>query len=366
MAITSVEPIAVRLPMKKPVVMAGEEVRAADNVLVRIASDDDTVGWGEAAAAPTMTGETIESMMAAVKRLAPAIIGRDGADIDGARAAMEAPLYGNNAAKAAIEIALHDLAGRASQKPAHALLGKKKRARIPLLGIIAGGDYAGDLDDAATKKADGFTAFKIKVGVDTAQKDAQRTRDICKILGDDMLISSDANQGFSLEEAVDYVKACQRSGLDFFEQPVMSRDLDGMAKIAAAANGIAIGADEGIHSLDDIRRHQEHGVRGVSLKCIKLGGMHGVVEAAILCETLGMSVNLACKTGESSIACAAAVHIASVIPQIAWAFSMTNGGLKDDVTSAPPNGVRGIVAAIDRPGLGIDVDEDRVRRYRLA
>ncbi|MBV9558703.1 MAG: hypothetical protein JO254_16680, partial [Pseudolabrys sp.] len=361
------EPIAVSLPMRKPVIMAGEEVRRADNLLVRIAAGGGLVGWGEAASAPTMTGETIESMMAAIRRLVPAITGREVGDIEGATAAMDAPLYGNHAAKAAIEIALHDLAGQASQRPVHALLGEKKRSRIALLGIIAGGDFDGDLADAAKKKADGFTAFKIKVGIDSAAEDARRTREICKVLGDDLLISSDANQGFDTDEAVSYVKACAGSGLDFFEQPVMSHDLEGMAAVANAVNGIAIGADEGIHSLDDIQRHHDRkAARGVSLKCIKLGGMRGVVEAANLCDSLGMKVNLACKTGESSIACAAAIHVGSVIPNVDWAFSMTNGGLAADVTEHSLRGSRGFVDSLDRPGLGVEVDEDLIRRHRLA
>src|SRR5262249_20408339 len=155
----------------------------------------------------------------------------------------------------------------------------------------------GDLEDAAAKKAAGYTAFKIKVGIDSAEKDAARTRDICKVLGSGLLISSDANQGFDVEEACTYARAVQDSGLDFFEQPVDGHDLDGMAKVAQVANGIALGADEGIHSLDDIRRHHDRrAAKGVSLKAIKLAGLEGVRRAGELCEAFGMNVNIACKT----------------------------------------------------------------------
>ena len=75
MRIKRVEPIAVSFPMKKPVFMAGVEIRRADNVLVRIEADNGVVGWGEAASAPTMTGETVESMMAAIRYLIPALEG---------------------------------------------------------------------------------------------------------------------------------------------------------------------------------------------------------------------------------------------------------------------------------------------------
>jgi muconate cycloisomerase len=238
---------------------------------------------------------------------------------------------------------------------------------MPLLGVIGGGDFYGDLRDAEKKKAAGFVAYKIKVGIDTAAKDAERSRAICKILGSGLLISADANQGFSTEQAIEYVRSIKGAGVDFLEQPVMADDLDEMAKVAAADASLAIGADEGIHSLDDIQRHHDHkAARGVSLKAIKLGGIRAVTEAGRLCGRLGMSVNISCKTGESSIACAAAVHIAAALPQIDWGLTLSNEGLADDVTAQPIRIVRGHVEVSDAPGLGVDVDEDRVRRYRRA
>ena len=79
-----------------------------------------------------------------------------------------------------------------------------------------------------------------------------------------------------------------------------------------------------------------------------------------------MNVNISCKTGESSIACAAALHAASVIPDIAWALTLTHGQLAEDVTAHPIPTARGHVDTLDRPGLGIDVDEARVRAHRVA
>jgi L-alanine-DL-glutamate epimerase-like enolase superfamily enzyme len=365
MQIKTIEPIAVSLPMLKPVIMAGEEVRRADNVLVRIETENGVVGWGEAASAPIMTGDTLESIVSAIHYLNSALRGRDPTDIAGALAALDRRMYGNHGAKAAIEIALHDITGRATARPVHALLGGKKRSRMPLLGVIGGGDREGDLRDAEKKKATGVTAYKIKVGIDTAENDAARTREICKALGRGMLISADANQGFSTAQAIAYVRAVKGSGLDFFEQPVGAEDLAGMAAVAAATD-IAIGADEGIHSSEDIRRHHERkAAHGVSLKAIKLGGLRAVTEAGKLCDSLGMRVNISCKTGESSVACAAAIHVASVIPNIAWGLTLTHTGISDDVVAQPLATTNGHVDSLDRPGLGIDVDEDRIRRHQV-
>jgi muconate cycloisomerase len=363
--IKRVEPIAVSFPMKKPVFMAGVEIRQADNILVRIEADNAVVGWGEAASAPTMTGETVESMMAAVAYLAAAVEGRPAEDIAGTIAAMATRMYANNAAKAAIEMALHDLVGRATGQPAYALLGGKQRSRMAILGVISTGELASDLREAERKKADGYSAFKIKVGIDKPLVDAERTRRVCEILGREALISSDANQGWSADEGVQYVRAVADAGLAFFEQPVHADDIDGMAAVTAASGTIAIGADESIHSLEDIRRHHARGAaRGVSLKTIKLGGLRGVMEAGRLCDRLGLNVNVSAKTGESSIACAAATHIAAALPQIAWGLTLSNEGLTDDATARPIRIEHGHVEVSDRPGLGIDVDEDRVRRYR--
>jgi o-succinylbenzoate synthase len=365
MKIRAIEPIAVSLPMKKPVKMAGEEITRADNMLVRVEADNGVVGWGEAAAAPTMTGETVASMMAAADLMAPSLLQRTADDIAGACAAMDAQMYGNTGAKAAIEIALYDLLGRAADRPLHALLGEKKRSRMPLLAVIGTGKGAdADIREANEKRAAGYIAFKIKVGVDDPDADADRTRRICDALGRGFLLSADANQGFSTDEAVRYVRAVADSGLDFFEQPVSAHDLKGMAQVAAASR-VLIGADEGIHSLDDIARHHERkAARGVSLKAIKLGGLAAVRDACVLCDRIGMNVNISCKTGESSIASAAAVHIAAVVPAIAWGVTTTNSGLADDVTSNPLKIENGHVDVLERPGIGIDVDERRVRRYQ--
>jgi L-alanine-DL-glutamate epimerase-like enolase superfamily enzyme len=368
MKIKTIESIAVRLPMKKPVQMAGETVAQAENVFVRVESDAGAVGWGEAAAAPTMTGETIAGMMAAIELLTPKLLGHAAYDFAGAAAAMDAQLYGNSGAKAAIDMALHDLVGRASGRPVYALFGPKQRSHIAVLAVIGSDDAAADLRDAQAHWNAGYRAFKIKVGLDSPEADAVRTMMLCQALkrqahdGEPCLVSADASQGFSVDGALTFVRGIGDCGLDFFEQPVSARDLDGMSRIAAAS-AVPIGADEGIHSLDDIARHHERkAARGVSLKAIKLGGLSGLFAASRLCGQLGMEVNISCKTGETSLASAAAVHLAAVAPAIAWGLTITSSGLAEDVTVTPLAVKDGAVEVPERPGLGIDVDEHRLRR----
>jgi muconate cycloisomerase len=366
MKIKRIEAIAIRLPLSKPIKMAGVELRTADNVLVRLETQQGVIGWGEAASAPSMTGETVESMMAAIRYLAPFLEAAPLGDITDTLERMDRALYGNNAAKSAIEIAMHDALGKSTGKPVYALLGEKRRERIPMLRMIASSDIEADVAEARRAREEGYVAFKVKVGTGNPLDDAKRTRRVCEALGSGVLICADANQAWSTEEALQYVRAVEGSGLDFFEQPIMGHDLKGMATIAAATS-VAIGFDEGLHSLEDARRH--HALRagvGASLKTIKLGGVRRVYEAAELFQGLGMKVNLAGKIAESGIATAAVLHLAAAVPALEWGVSLTSPYLAEDLLARPLELSRGHANVPSGPGLGIEVDEARVRRFTKA
>lgn len=366
MKLRSIEPFAASLPMKKPVTMAAETVARADNVFVRVETDSGAVGWGEAASAPTMTGETTASMMAAIIHMRPALIGRAADAFAVISAAMDDAMYGNNGAKAAIEMALHDAVARAAGRPLHALFGTRQRSRMPVLAVIGSTDQAADLREAQERWAAGYRAFKIKVGLGSPEADAARTAAVCRLLKGqgDCLVSADANQGFGVDDALRYVAGVGDCGLDFFEQPVRAENLDGMARVAGASK-VSIGADEGIHSLADIERHHAHGAAaGVSLKAIKLGGLRMLFEACRLCDRLGMKVNISCKTGESSVASAAALHLAAMVPALAWGLTLTSSGLAEEVVREPLRIEAGHAVVPEGLGLGVEVDEHRLRRLQ--
>ena len=336
--------------------MAFEVVSAAHNVLVRLELADGTIGWGEAASAPTMTDETVASMVSAIEQLAPLLT-----DTAGVQAAMQR-LPGNHAAKAAIDIALHDAMGRAAGKPVHLLLGGAKRESMTLLWTLAGGN---EIEEALEKRRAGYCAFKIKVGVASAEIDAARTVAICRALPDAELVCADANQGWSREEAIRYVRAVAATSLAFLEQPVVQDDVEGMAQVAAATR-VPIAVDEGMHGLEDIERHHAARVAGGSLKAIKLGGLRGMMQAAERCQQLGMKVNLACKIAESGIAAAALLHAAAAVPALDWAVSPTSHYLEEDLIATPLPMANGCAHLPRAAGLGIEVRDDVVERYRVA
>lgn len=366
MKIKRIEPIAVSLPLAKPLKMAFEEVRSAENVLVRLETADGVVGWGGAAAAPTMTGETVASMAAAIRYLAPRLEGMPLDDIAAVMSRATNYLFGNNSAKSVIELALHDALGRARGKPAHDLLGARRRGRIAVLRMVGTGKgTAADVDDAQRGRADGYVAFKIKVGVAAPKEDAERTRKVCEALGGNssLLLCADANQGFTPDQAVEYVRAVEDTALAYFEQPVAAGDIEGMARVARASR-IPIGCDEGLHSLEDLERHHEAGAAGgFSLKTIKLGGLRPVMDAGLLCEKLGLKVNLASKMAETGVSTAALLQLAAALPAVDWGVGLSSPYLTDDIIRQPFAVADGHVSVPPGFGLGIEVDEAKVRRY---
>jgi L-alanine-DL-glutamate epimerase-like enolase superfamily enzyme len=348
--------------------MAGVVIDAAENLLVRVQADNGSVGWGESASAPTMTGELLPGMAAAVAYLAPQVL---DADLDSLAclAAIAArchrALHGNASAHAAIDMALHDLLGQALQQPVHALLGTARRARVPVLWMLGTGRLNEDVAEALDKAAQGCLAFKLKVGAEAPQADAERTRAVRAALGNNVLLCADANQGWTLAQAQAYLAALGGTPLDFLEQPLHGEDLQGMQQLAASTR-VPIGCDEGIHSLADIRAHHAlHAAAGCSLKLIKLGGLRQILDAANACATMGMQVNLACKVAESSIASAAVLHLAAVLPGIAWGLSLSTQYLADDVVLEPVVVASGHAGVPSLPGLGMVVDEAQVARYRV-
>jgi muconate cycloisomerase len=360
-----VDAIPVGLPLKKPVAMAGVTVSRALNILVRIEAADGTVGWGEAASAPTMTGDTLGGLVTAVRdHLGPLLIGEDAWMRGALCRKLRHALYGNTGAHSAIEVALLDLAGRSSGLPLSDLIGGAVRRAVAPMWLLGNATPEQDIAEAHARRAEGFGFFKLKIGTKAVDAEIASTLALRQALGEAMPLCADANCGLTFADARRYVEGTRAAGLMFVEQPLAHDDLNALSRLTEVSP-TPIGADEGIHSLADIEAHANRGVGGVSLKLIKLGGMSAAIEAAQHCARLGLAVNVAAKIAESSIASAAAIHLACAAPAVDWGVSLTHFYLAGDVAeNALPIG-DGAVALPARPGLGIDVDEGAVEQFRV-
>jgi L-alanine-DL-glutamate epimerase-like enolase superfamily enzyme len=399
MLITHIQLYPLEVPMSHPIKMAGETLTHAQTLLVRITDEHGRTGWGEASSAPLMTGETLASILASTEYLASKML---GAHIE--RPADIAPLmsrilYGNASAKACIETALMDLLAQAAGVPLYQMLtsqwlaGQAEKGvqglpsstpemnRLEMLHMLASGDLDREIEEARGLRADGYRQWKIKVGTghsaEAVANDVRRVRAICAELGGDV-VSADANQALTVDEAAQIAKAGTPSGayrgLSFLEQPFSVGMMNEMIQLHANT-GVALCADESIQDESDITAHHKAGAaQGVSLKLIKLGGTQALVEAGQLCLSHGMRINLACKVAETTISAAATAHAGFALniigaalgkAGVAWGFSMSNRYLAKDVCAAPLVPIQGAVSAaqFERAGLGFSPETDRLRAF---
>ena len=361
MIIKSIVPVGIAAPLIEPIKMAKSQHTSARSMLVRIEDTDGNTGWGEASEAPMMNGETVPGMIAAVLYLVPLL---EGLEIPDPRMFVDIVtpmIVGNYGAIAALDIAIYDLVGNRDRLPVYELLGGKKRDHVPALWMLAANEIGKDALTAKRKTEEGFSAFKIKAGINAISSDLDRCRAVRKAVGTFPRISADANMGFSLEDAVEFAQAAQSAGIDFIEQPIDSKDLSGMAHITAAAGPTGVCADEGIRSLSDITRHFEtKAATGVGLKAIKLGGLTRMLEAANSANAFNLHVNIAGKVAETAIASAAIIHLAVAVPQVDWDISITCQYVAKDVAENPPIAVNGKLVVQDAPGLGLRIDEQAI------
>jgi muconate cycloisomerase len=364
LTIRRIDAIPVALPLKTPMKMSAETIVAAQNLLVRIEAANGTVGWGEAASAPTMTGDTQGGLVAAVRdHLAPILVGKNVHDWPALRPALHRALLGNGGAHSALEMAMLDLIGRATGQRLIDLVARPRRNAVKPMWLLGNKTAEEDVAEARRKQDEGFGFFKLKIGVKPLAKEIAIAFAVREALPKTPLCA-DANCGLTLAAARSYAEKTKKARLTFVEQPLAYGDVEGLRKLARATK-VPVGVDEAIHSFADIVTCAKAGAGGVSLKLIKLGGITAAIEAGQLCQKLGLSVNIAAKIAESSISSAAALHLACAVPKADWGVSLTHFYLAEDIVRRPLPLKNGLVALPDAPGLGVEVDEAAVARFHV-
>jgi L-alanine-DL-glutamate epimerase-like enolase superfamily enzyme len=304
-------------------------------------------------------------MTAAIRSfIGPALVGRDASQLDDVLAIAATAIRANPAAKCAVDLALHDLVGRALGVPAHVLLGGAKRTRAAAMWMLGNPSVEADVAEAEAKRREGYHVFKLKVGTKDIEADIRCARTVRAAIGRNAVLTVDANMTWSEAKALKFAEATRDLAIVNIEQPVADDDLDGMAHVAAAT-GLPVCVDEGIKSTADIDAHaQRFAAQGISLKPLKLGGLAPARRAAERCSTLGLKLNLADKVAVSSLATAGLLQLAASVPSLEWNVTATNYYLADDVV---PGGIAprdGWLEVPQGPGLGVTVDPAQVERYR--
>jgi muconate cycloisomerase len=372
MRIKTIEVFPVRLPMKAVLTLPrGPSRTIAEGkriALVKLTDADGHVGWGEAGPSRRWSAETVESCASSIREyLAPALIGHDVFDIAGAHAKMNVELApgldpGQPIAKCALDVALHDLVCRKLGIPLQAWLGAKRADRIPLARLVSASSPEQAVQITRQGLAEGYCGFKVKVGHHKAL-DVELVRAVIEA-APGAYIGPDANQAYTLEEAMRMAKAFERLGVTLFEQPVPMADVYAMKKLASAT-AMTIVLDEaaiGIPYVIELIRREA--VAGLAIKVSKVGGVHYARQMCDLALNAGLKL-IGSGLQDAPIGFAASVHLFA-------AYGITdpvdlNGPqfIAEDYLEQPFPVERQVALVPTAPGLGIEIDEQKVRQFAL-
>lgn len=356
--IVSVEVIPISIPLTKPMYMNSRCLTVADNVIVKIILESGIVGWGETASAPKMTGELQSTIKTVIENIfIPLLLNQDINDYKIVLAKMNKAIYTNPGAKSAVCIALLDAVGKVYNCTVAEILGTVKRTTFDSIVILGNKTWEENIAEAVGLHLRGTNWFKIKVASINIQEDIDGTLELRKQLGNNSVICADANSGLTFDNTKKYILETARANLKFFEQPL--DNLDDMSLAQKLPTQLCM--DEFVFDFDDLYNiARTDAARGINLKNIKLSGPIKVVEAAKICSELGLAINLSGKVSETSIATAALLHCAAVVPNTDWGVSVTNNYLESDITKTPVGALLPL-----HPGLGVEVDESLLNAYKV-
>lgn len=305
----------------------GEAPEVRPHVIVEIgtadvARADGVVGLGEASPLPDFTGETAQSILGVLNETyLHELPGRDATQIGGIMPDLERRRPGNPSARAAIDLALHDLAGKILGVPASTLLGGARRGSVRLARAVGIGPIPEIVALAQRHVAAGFQTIKMKVGTDPRQ-DVERVRAVRAAVGPDVRIRIDANQGYDVGAATWVLRRLEDCALDYIEQPVQRWNHTGMAQIRRAT-GMRILADEAVHTPQDaLALIRADAADLFALKFIKTGGLVRAREIAAIGEAAGIDC-VVISTFETQIGAAAGLHLALSLPVGRHAHELT-------------------------------------------
>ena len=310
MKIVNIRTTLLNAPLKTPFVTSLRRVESLEDLVVIIECDDGSVGYGEAAPTPVITGETIGSMVATIEFISPRLIGLEIADFDAVLSAVHNFIIKNSSAKSALEIALYDLKAQEEKLPLYKMLGGHKTSFKTDI-TISMGQIEKMISDSLHAVSLGYDTLKIKIG-DDPQKDVERIIAIHEALDKNVKLRLDANQGWTAKESVTLLHALEKRDIiaEFIEQPVAADDIEGLKYIKERVQTPLL-ADESIFSLKDAKRLLEmQAIDYVNIKLAKTAGITEALKLADLSAEFGVKCMIGCML-EGPLSVAAGVHVAS-------------------------------------------------------
>jgi muconate cycloisomerase len=366
---------ALGIPFVEAFRHSAQERRWSDSVVVRVRDDTGTEGFGEGAARPYVTGETVEAMVEHLRRdLWPEVAERELPELagdDGLRALelfipdKRTPgIVANHASRAALELAILDCALRSGRRSIAELL-PPRRPKVVYSGIITAGSLDGALQHARQMKLVGLQHIKLKVGF---EDDVARVRAVREVLGPGASLRVDANGAWTVDQALEALRALAPFDIAVAEQPLPRGPIAELRRLKDASP-VPVMVDESLVTLDDAEALiAGHAVDYFNIRVSKCGGLARSREIAARAATAGVRLQVGSQVGETAILSAAGRHLAAALPEISFVEgSFGTLLLTEDVSAESVRfGHRGEAPILTGPGLGVNVLEERLRRYAQA
>ncbi|MBT2522559.1 enolase C-terminal domain-like protein [Arthrobacter sp. ISL-28] len=359
-----IEAIPYSIPYVKPLKFASGEVADAEHVLIRVHTDDGLVGTADAPPRPFTYGETQESIIAVINKIfAPAITGLDPLERGKIHHILNRTIH-NQVAKGALDIALWDIVGKATATPVHRLLGgfTDSMEVSHMLGFKPAQQL---LEEALSfRETYGINTFKLKVGRRPLALDIEACRVLRAGLGQDTELYLDANRGWTANEALEVLRRTSDLGLSLLEEPCDAKEVVSRRRLVQKSP-IPVVGDESVPTAGDASRELlSGGCDAISIKTAR-SGFTEAQQILGLCIGLGVDVvmgnQIDTQIGTLATVTFGAAHEATS----RRAGELSNYlDMADDLLAEPISIQNGRIAVRDVPGVGADVDADKLGRYR--
>lgn len=349
MKIVRVESWLISMRLAEPYTIAYETFDRTENVFLLIDAGSGLIGCGCAAPDPHVTGETGAGVLAKLREIEPILRGKDPLRITRLMSRLSASLKAHPSARAAVDMALHDLLGKAAGLPLWKLLGGY-RSRIKTSVTIGILPLRETVEKAMRLVSDDFRCLKIKGGLDV-EADIERVLEVRRKVGDKIELRFDANQGYDLDQTVQFVEGARRAKLELIEQPTAKSRLNLLGRVTNRVS-IPVMADESLMNLGDaFRLARKELVDMVNVKLMKVGGIAEALKINAVASAAGLEVMVGCMD-ESALAVAAGLHFALARRNVAYADLDGHLDLLDDPAKGAVVLKKGFLSPLPSPGLG--------------
>lgn len=365
--IHTIETILVDIPTIRPHKLSMTTMGCQTMVIVRLKDSEGLEGLGEATTIGGLSygPESPEGVKLTIDRyITPLLAGQPAGNLHALRTRMERVIRGNPLAKSAIETALLDLKGKRLNRSVADLLGGSIHQHLPVLWTLASGDTARDIDEAqsmlATRR---HCDFKLKIGSRALMDDVRHVAAIKEAVGEQASVRVDVNQAWDEATAARGMAELQAAGIDLVEQPTPAKDHAALVRLSSRFH-IPLLADESVGDASDAFRLAAAGFAGAyALKIAKAGGPARALEVATVASAAGVGLYGGTLL-EGTIGTAAALHAWSTLDKLHWGSEMFGPLLmKDDIVVNPLSFHDNGVDLPAGPGLGVELDEDKLAKY---